>query len=157
MDIQLLTVGKTNQGYIQTGIDEYCKRLKRYIGFSIISLPDIKTSKALSEELQKEKEGEIILNYLSLSDMVILLDENGKEYTSVEFSKFIQKTLASGRKRAVFVVGGPYGFSEAVYRRADAKCSLSKMTFTHEMVRLFFTEQIYRAMTIIKGEPYHHV
>lgn len=157
MDIQLLTVGKTNQGYIQAGIDEYCKRLKRYIAFSIISLPDIKSIKGLSEALQKEKEGEVILNYLSPSDMVILLDEHGKEYTSVEFSKFIQKTLASGRKRAVFVVGGPYGFSEAVYRRAEAKCSLSKMTFTHEMIRLFFTEQIYRAMTIIKGEPYHHV
>lgn len=157
MDIQLLTVGKTNQGYIQAGIDEYCKRLKRYIAFSIISLPDIKSIKGLSEALQKEKEGEVILNYLSPSDTVILLDEHGKEYTSVEFSKFIQKTLASGRKRAVFVVGGPYGFSEAVYRRAEAKCSLSKMTFTHEMIRLFFTEQIYRAMTIIKGEPYHHV
>ena len=156
MDIQLLTVGKTNQGYIQVGIDEYCKRLKRYIAFSIISLPDIKSSKCLSEALQQEKEGEIILNYLSPSDMAILLDEHGKEYTSVEFAKFLQKTFASGRKRAVFIVGGPYGFSEAVYRRADTKCSLSKMTFTHEMVRLFFTEQVYRAMTIIKGEPYHH-
>ncbi len=156
MEIQLLTVGKTNQSYIQTGIDDYCKRLKRYVAFNIVSLPDIKSTKGITEVQQKEKEGELILNYLSPSDMVILLDEHGKEFTSVEFSKFLQKTFASGRKRAVFVVGGPYGFSEAVYRRADAKCSLSKMTFTHEMVRLFFTEQIYRAMTIIKGEPYHH-
>ncbi len=156
MDILLLTVGKTTKDYIRTGIDDYFNRLKRYIGFSIETLQDVKVKKNTSELLQKEKEGENILNFISPSDFCILLDEHGKEYTSVEFSTFLQKTMASGRKRAVFVIGGPYGFSEAVYRRADAKISLSKMTFTHEMVRLFFTEQLYRAMTIIRGEPYHH-
>lgn len=156
MDIQLLTIGKTTQPYIIEGLDEYCKRLKRYINFKIECLPDIKSPKALTESQQKQKEGENILNHLSPSDLCILLDEHGKEFTSIEFSKEIQKIMASGRKTAVFVVGGPYGFSEEVYKRADGKISLSKMTFTHEMIRLFFTEQIYRAMTILRGEPYHH-
>lgn len=156
MDILLLTVGKTTQSYIQAGIDEFSKRLKRYISFKIECLPDIKTTRTLTAEIQKEKEGDMILNYLSPSDHVVLLDEHGKEFNSVEFSSFIQKIMASGKKRCIFVVGGPYGFSEQVYRRADSKISLSKMTFTHEMVRLFFTEQIYRAMTILRGEPYHH-
>lgn len=156
MDFQLLTIGKTIQSYIQKGIDDYCKRLKRYINFTIFTIPDVKNVKSLSALQQKEKEGELILNHLSPADFCILLDERGKEFTSIEFSLFLQKIMYSGKKRLIFVVGGPYGFSDAVYNRADAKCSLSKMTFTHEMVRLFFTEQIYRAMTIIKGEPYHH-
>lgn len=156
MDIQLLTIGKTSLNYIQKGIDDYCGRLKRYVNYRIISLPDIKSSKALTESLQKEKEGEMIISHLSPSDYCILLDEHGKEFSSVEFARFIQKIMASGRKRIVFVIGGPYGFSEMVHRHADSECSLSKMTFTHEMVRLFFTEQIYRAMTILRGEPYHH-
>lgn len=156
MEIILLTVGKTTQSYVQTGIDEFSKRLKRYVPFKIECLSDIKTTKTLAAEIQKEKEGESILNYLSTSDHVVLLDEHGKEFTSVEFSSFIQKVMASGKKRCIFVVGGPYGFSQQVYKRADSKISLSKMTFTHEMVRLFFTEQVYRAMTILRGEPYHH-
>lgn len=156
MDILLLTVGKTTKDYIQTGIDEFCNRLKRYISFSIQNIADVKVKKNTPESLQKEKEGESLLSFISSSDFCILLDEHGKEYSSIEFSSFLQKTMASGKKRSVFVIGGPYGFSEAVYQRADAKISLSRMTFTHEMVRLFFTEQLYRAMTIIKGEPYHH-
>lgn len=156
MEILLLTVGKTTQTYVQKGIDEFTSRLRRYIGYRIESIPDVKNTKALTPDVQKTKEGEAILNHLSPSDYCILLDERGKEFSSVEFSVYLQKIMASGRKRAVFVVGGPYGFSPEVYARADSRISLSKMTFTHEMVRLFFTEQVYRAMTILRGEPYHH-
>lgn len=156
MEIILLTIGKTTRDYVNKGIDDYMQRLKRYIPFKIIALPDIKTSKAVTNERQKEKEGELILNFFSLSDYCILLDERGSEYTSVLFASKLQKIMSSGRKRAIFVIGGPYGFSQQVYDRADEKISLSKMTFTHEMIRLFFTEQVYRAMTILKGEPYHH-
>lgn len=156
MEITLLTVGKTTTGYIQTGIEEYCKRLKRYVQFGIKSLPDIKNSKKMSEDLQKSAEGNLIINELSQSDYVVLLDERGEMPTSRGFSEFLQKGMLSGKKRMVFIVGGPYGFSPDVYARADAKLSLSRMTFSHEMIRLFFTEQVYRAMTILKGEPYHH-
>lgn len=156
MDILLLTVGKTTTSYIQTGIDEYCKRLKRYVPFSIKSLPDIKNSRKLSESQQKEEEGKLILSDLSASDHVVLLDERGEMMTSRGFSDFIQKVMLGGKKRMVFVIGGPYGFSSNVYSRANSKLSFSKMTFSHEMIRLFFTEQVYRAMTILKGEPYHH-
>lgn len=156
MDIVLLTVGKTTTSYIQTGIDEYCKRLKRYITFSIKSLPDIKNSRKLTESQQKEEEGKVILNELSASDHVVLLDERGEMFTSRGFSDFLQKGMLGGKKRMVFVVGGPYGFSPQVYSRANSLLSFSKMTFSHEMIRLFFTEQVYRAMTILKGEPYHH-
>lgn len=156
MEITLLTVGKTTQSFVIAGLEEYLKRLKRYTPYSIVTLPDIKTSKTLTPAIQKEKEGETILSSLSPADICILLDEHGREFTSLEFADYLRKTLASGRKRAVFIVGGPYGFSDAVYQRADYKISLSKMTFTHEMVRLFFTEQVYRAMTILRGEPYHH-
>lgn len=156
MDIVLLTIGKTGTNYLRTGIDDYCKRLKRYVPFSIRCLPDLKNTRKLSEPQQKEAEGRLIIASLSQSDLVILLDERGKMYTSIEFSGFINSAMVSGRKRLVFVVGGPYGFSQEVYDRADGKLSLSKMTFSHEMVRLFFTEQIFRAMTILRGEPYHH-
>ena len=156
MEIILLTVGKTTQTYVRSGIEEFTKRLKRYTPFRIDSLPDIKAAKSMTPDIQKEKEGEAILGCLSPSDLCVLLDEHGKELTSMEFASYLQKTMASGRKRAVFVVGGPYGFSKCVYGRADYKISLSKMTFTHEMVRLFFTEQVYRAMTILRNEPYHH-
>jgi Uncharacterized conserved protein len=156
MEILLLTVGKTTQPFIKQGIEEYLKRLRHYVAYKIESIPDIKNPRAQSEENLKQKEGEAILSYISACDLCILLDERGKEMTSVEFSSFVQKLMLSGRKKAVFVVGGPYGFSKDVYDRADAKISLSKMTFTHEMIRLFFTEQLYRAMTIIRGEPYHH-
>ncbi|MDE7402867.1 MAG: 23S rRNA (pseudouridine(1915)-N(3))-methyltransferase RlmH [Muribaculaceae bacterium] len=156
MEILLLVVGKTGIGYVKEGITEYCNRLKRYVPFSILEIPDIKGSKGLSQAQQKEKEGIEILSKLTPADNVVLLDEHGKLYTSIEFSNVLQRLMATGRKRIVFVVGGPYGFSEAVKNRADSLLSLSKMTFNHEMVRLFFTEQIYRAMTILRGEPYHH-
>lgn len=156
MEIILLTVGKTTQSFIIKGIEEYLKRLKRYISFQIVCIPDIRTTKSLTPDAQKDKEGESILDAISKSDYVVLLDERGREFTSTDFAEYIQKIMASGRKRAVFIIGGPYGFSKEVYSRADAKVSLSKMTFTHEMVRLFFTEQVYRAMTILRGEPYHH-
>ncbi len=156
MDIILLTVGKTTTNYIQTGIDEYCKRLKRYLPFSIKHLPDIKNARKLTESQQKEEEGKLILAELSSSDNVVLLDEKGEMLTSRGFSEFIQKGMLGGKKRMVFIVGGPYGFSQDVYARANAKLSFSRMTFSHEMIRLFFTEQVYRAMTILKGEPYHH-
>lgn len=156
MDIILLTIGKTSTGYIKTGIDEYCKRLTRYVKFTIKNLPDIKNTKKMTEDKQKAEEGLLILSELSPSDLVVILDERGDMPTSRGFSEFIQRGMLSGKKRMVFVVGGPFGFSEAVYSRADSKLSFSRMTFSHEMIRLFFTEQVYRAMTILKGEPYHH-
>lgn len=156
MEIILLAIGKTTQDFVISGLQEYLKRLKRYVAYSIVTLPDVKGGKSIPEERQKELEGNMITDFLADSDMVVLLDERGKEYASREFAGVLQKWMASGRKRIVFVVGGPYGFSRAVYDRCDTKISLSKMTFTHEMVRLFFTEQIYRAMTILRGEPYHH-
>lgn len=156
MDIQLLTVGKTSISYVRSGIEEYLKRLKRFVPYSISELPDARKSGKISESEQKEAEGDLILRSLNDSDMVVLLDERGKEYTSREFASFLERAMASGRKRLVFVVGGPYGFSQRVYDRADSKLSLSKMTFNHEMVRLFFTEQIYRGISILHGLPYHH-
>lgn len=156
MDIVLLTVGKTTISFVNEAIIEYEKRLKRYVPFSIVSIPDIKNTKSLTEEKQKQAEGEQILQRLSSGDFVVLLDERGKEFTSMEFAEYLQKQMSAGRKRTVFVVGGPYGFSREVYERADGKVSLSRMTFNHEMVRAFFTEQVYRAMTILRGEPYHH-
>ncbi|MDE7413738.1 MAG: 23S rRNA (pseudouridine(1915)-N(3))-methyltransferase RlmH [Muribaculaceae bacterium] len=156
MEIELLTVGKTTIGFVKEGIDEYCKRLRHYIGYSIQSLPDVKKSASLNAERQKEAEGEMILSKIQPCDFVVLLDERGKEFGSMEFSAYLEKQMVAGRKKVIFVVGGPYGFSRAVYERADGKVSLSRMTFNHEMVRLFFTEQVYRAMTILRGEPYHH-
>ncbi len=156
MEITLITVGKTTTDYIQTGIQEYCKRLKRYVPFSIKHLPDIKNAKKLTESQQKDEEGKLILAELSVSDYVVLLDERGEMLTSREFSVFLQKGMLGGKKRMVFIIGGPYGFSPDVYARANHKLSFSKMTFSHEMIRLFFTEQVYRAMTILRGEPYHH-
>lgn len=156
MEIELLTVGKTTIRFVEDGIAEYSKRLKHYIPYSIKSLPDVKNASKMDQAKQKEAEGEKILDAISNSDFVVLLDERGKQYSSIEFSTFLEKQMISGRRKVVFVVGGPYGFSQPVYNRADSLLSLSKMTFNHEMVRLFFTEQIYRAMTILRGEPYHH-
>ncbi len=156
MDIVLLTIGKTNISYIKEGIDVYCKRLQRYIPYKIIELPDIRKSGKISEQEQKDAEGQMILKQLTDSDKIYLLDERGKEYTSREFSSLLEREMGSGKKRLVFVVGGPYGFSKSVYERSDALLSLSKMTFNHEMVRLFFTEQIYRGISILNGLPYHH-
>ena len=156
MEISLIVIGKTNARYLQEGIDEYIKRLKHYIPYSITVLPDIKNTKKLPEEQQKEAEGKLMLDALKPGDCLVLLDERGKEFTSVAFADYLQRKMNAGLRRLVFVIGGPYGFSQSVYDRADEKISLSKMTFSHEMIRLFFTEQVYRAMTIQRGEPYHH-
>lgn len=152
----LLVIGKTDAAYVREGIGEYEKRLRRYIPYEMKVLPDVKNAKNMGESLQKEKEGEMILEQLQATDLVVLLDEKGCQYTSLEFSDFLAQKMLGGVKRLVFVIGGPYGFSEAVYRRANDKLSLSRMTFSHQMVRMIFAEQIYRAMTILKGEPYHH-
>jgi len=157
MKISFILTGKTEDKYLLEGFANYEKRLKHYTVFETIIIPALKNTKALSEEQQKQKEGELLLKLISNSDILILLDENGKEHSSVAFSEFIQKQMNSGIKNLFFVVGGPYGFSNAVYKRANGKISLSKMTFSHQMVRLFFVEQLYRAFTILKNEPYHHL
>lgn len=156
MEVMLLTVGKTTIPFVTAGIEEYTRRLRHYLPYSIKAIADIRKAGQMDKERQKEEEGKRILESVAAGDYLVLLDERGREYTSVEFAAYMEKQMAAGRKRMVFVVGGPYGFSPAVYARADAKISLSKMTFNHEMVRLFFTEQLYRAMTILRGEPYHH-
>ena len=156
MKIYLLVIGKTDEAYLQKGIDIFLKRIPHYISFGMKVIPDLKNSKNLSEEQQKEKEGELIIQQLTSSDELFLLDERGIENSSVEFARFLEKKMLSGIKRLVFVIGGPYGFSATIYSRANGKLSLSKMTFSHQMVRLIFAEQLYRAMTILKGEPYHH-
>ena len=156
MTIKLLAIGKTDSSELQELIDVYQKRLQHYINFEIEIIPDLKKTKNLSEEQQKNKEGELILKKLSPTDALILFDEKGKQYTSIEFSQYLQKKMNSGIKQLVFLIGGPYGFSNEVYNKASGKISLSKMTFSHQMVRLFITEQIYRGYTILKNEPYHH-
>lgn len=156
MKIELAVIGKTSIGYLKQGIDEYIKRLKHYAPFEIKYIDDIKNTKNISEDQQKRTEGAKILSLLDKSDFVVLLDEHGKEYTSMQYSSYIQKRMLSGVKKVVFVIGGPYGFSQEVYDRANDKISFSKMTFNHEMIRLIFTEQLYRAYTIINHEPYHH-
>ena len=156
MTIKLLAIGKTDSSELQELIDVYQKRLQHYINFEIEIIPDLKKTKNLSEEQQKNKEGELILKKLSPTDALILFDEKGKQYTSLEFSQYLQKKMNSGIKQLVFLIGGPYGFSNEVYNKASGKISLSKMTFSHQMVRLFITEQIYRGYTILKNEPYHH-
>lgn len=156
MKIELAVIGKTSIGYLKQGIDEYIKRLKHYVPFEIKYIDDIKNAKNISEDQQKRTEGTKILSLLDKSDFVVLLDEHGKEYTSMQYSSYIQKRMLSGTKKVVFVIGGPYGFSQEVYDRANDKISFSKMTFNHEMIRLIFTEQLYRAYTIINHEPYHH-
>lgn len=156
MKIVLCVVGKTSTDYIRVGVDEYAGRIRRFIPFDIRVIPDIKTTKKLTEQAQKDAEGEQILAQLSASDYVVLLDERGKELTSRGFSEFIEKKAQTVQKNLVFVIGGPYGFSKAVYNRADMQLSLSKMTFPHELIRIFITEQIYRALTIARNMPYHH-
>ena len=156
MKITLILNGKTEDDFIVKGFGVYEQRLKHYIAFETVVITALKNTKAFSIEQQKQKEGDLISKSIQSSDRVILLDENGKEYNSVAFSEFIQQQMNSGIKNLVFVVGGPYGFSEEIYKRANGKISLSKMTFSHQMVRLFFVELIYRAMTILKNEPYHH-
>ena len=155
MKITLLVVGKTTDQRLQTLIEDYQQRLKHYIPFEMVVIPDLRNAKALTQTQIKEQEGIEILRRITPAMDVILLDEHGREYRSIEYAQWIQKKMAAGRDVTV-IVGGPYGFSPAVYERANGKISLSKMTFSHQMIRLFFTEQIYRAMTILRGEPYHH-
>jgi len=156
MNIKLLTIGKTDNKNLQTLIEEYSKRLSFYVKFDLEIIPDIKNVKNMSEAQQKEKEGELILSKITPTDHLIILDENGKEFSSVGFSDFLQKKMNAGIKTLVFVIGGPYGFSETVYQKASGKISLSQMTFSHQMVRLFVIEQMYRGFTILRNEPYHH-
>lgn len=156
MKIHFLVVGKTNGQLYNEAIDDYRNRLKFYIPFEMEVIPELKNAKSLSFEQQKEKEAELILKSLQAGDYVVLLDEKGKEFTSMQFAAYLEKKMQTVPKRLVFVVGGPYGFSKRVYDAASEKISLSKMTFSHQMVRLFFIEQIYRAFTIINNEPYHH-
>ena len=155
MKTLLILVGKTTDKHFQTGISDYAERIGHYMPFDIVTIPELKNTKSLSEEQQKQAEGELILRQLQPSDVVVLLDEHGIELRSVELAAWLQKKQAAAR-RLVFVIGGPYGFSPQVYARANEQLSLSRLTFSHQMVRLVFVEQLYRACTIIKGEPYHH-
>ena len=156
MKIKLIAIGKTDDKNLIRLIDDYQKRLQHYIKFELEIIPDLKYVKNLSQNQQKEKEGGLILKRITSTDQLILLDEKGYEFRSIEFSRFLQKKMNSGIKQLVFVIGGPYGFSEAVYQNAQGKVSLSKMTFSHQMIRLFMIEQLYRGFTILKNEPYHH-
>ena len=156
MNIELIVVGKTDMKEVSALVDMYSKRINHYAKFSITYLPDLRNTKNLSEPQQKVAEGDMLLKDVTVGDYVVLLDEAGEEMRSVAFAHWLQKRMNSGVRRLVLMIGGPYGFSEAVYARANAKLSLSKMTFSHQIVRAIFTEQLYRAFTIIKGEPYHH-
>jgi len=156
MKITLLTVGKTDVKWVREGLDLYMSRLMHYVPFCLEEIPQLRNASALSREQVKEREGGLILNKLKATDEVILLDERGKELRSLELAALLEEKLSRSPRDLVFVIGGAYGFSRAVYERADARLSLSKMTFSHQMVRTIFAEQLYRAMTIIKGEPYHH-
>jgi 23S rRNA (pseudouridine1915-N3)-methyltransferase len=151
----LILVGKTADKHFQTGINDYAQRICHYMPFDIVTIPELRNTKSLSEEQQKTAEGELILKQLQVSDTVVLLDEHGAERRSIEFARWLEQRQQTAR-RLVFIIGGPYGFSESVYARANEKISLSRLTFSHQMVRLIFTEQLYRACTIIRGEPYHH-
>ena len=155
MKTALILVGKTNDTHLQAIINDYAERITHYMPFEIIVIPELKNTKSLSEEQQKVREGELIMKQLTAQDTVILLDERGKQYRSLDFANWIEKQQLTAR-RLVFVIGGPYGFSSTIYDRANGKISLSAMTFSHQLVRTIFTEQLYRACTIIKGEPYHH-
>ena len=156
MKITLLVVGKTEDKYLLEGMEKYLNRLKHYIGFSLIVIPELKNTKHLTEAQQKTKEAESIMKQLSNADQVVLLDEKGKKYTSIQFSAYLNKQMIGSVQHLVFIIGGPYGFDESIYARANSSLSLSDMTFSHQMVRLFFIEQLYRAFSILKGEPYHH-
>ena len=156
MNIELIVVGKTDMKEVETLISMYSKRLNHYVRFAITTLADVRNTKKLSEAEQTRLEGEAILRLMNDSDHVVLLDERGQELRSIEFADLVQRRMSAGTKRLLFVIGGPYGFSEAVYQRANSMLSLSRMTFSHQIVRAIFTEQLYRAFTILKNEPYHH-
>ena len=156
MNIELIVVGKTDMREVEALVSMYTKRLNHYVRFAITTIADVRNTKKLSEAEQKRLEGEAILKLITDSDHLMLLDEHGLELRSIEFADMLQRRMLSGTKRLVFVIGGPYGFSDAIYQRANSKLSLSKMTFSHQIVRAIFTEQLYRAFTILKNEPYHH-
>ncbi len=156
MKITLIAIGKTEDKYLIEGIEKYLNRLKHYINFNLLIIPDVKNTKNLSESQQKNKEAEAIHKQITNSDVVVLMDEKGKKYSSVLFANYLNKQMVGSVQNLVFVIGGPYGFDESIYKRANATISLSDMTFSHQMVRLFFVEQLYRAFTILKNEPYHH-
>lgn len=156
MKITLLCIGKTDETFIKIGIENYVKRLRHYIHFDISVIPDVKNAKHLPQEQQRIKEGELLSKHLGNSDFVVLLDERGKAFRSVEFAGLLEQKMVRSVQHIVFIIGGPYGFSKELYERANQQLSLSKMTFSHQMVRLFFVEQLYRAFTILRGEPYHH-
>ncbi len=157
MKITLLVIGKTDKDFVIKGIEEYRKRLIHYVPFDMVIIPDVKNTKNMTEQQQKQKEGALLLSKIKSGDTLLLLDEKGKTFSSVGFSQFIEQKMINGNKNIVFVIGGPYGFSDEVYQAAQGKISLSEMTFSHQMIRMIFIEQLYRAMTIIKGEPYHHL
>jgi 23S rRNA (pseudouridine1915-N3)-methyltransferase len=156
MKITFIVIGKTEEKYLSEGIEKYLGRIKHYVSLKIVELPELKNTRSLTLDQQKAKEAELILKQLSPNDQLVLLDENGKEFTSVGFSDYLNKKMLASIQNLVFVVGGSYGFDESIQKRAFEKISLSRMTFSHQMVRLFFVEQVYRAFTILKGEPYHH-
>lgn len=156
MKITLIAVGKTEDKYLIEGIEKYLNRLKHYINFAIIIIPELKNTKSLTEAQQKDKEAALISKHISATDVVVLLDEKGKKYSSVAFAQYLNKQMIGSVQHLVFIIGGPYGFDEQIYKRANSSMSLSDMTFSHQMVRLFFVEQLYRAFTILKNEPYHH-
>ena len=156
MKIQLIVIGKTNQDFVEKGMREFFNRLQHYLPFEIKVIPDIKNAKNLSFEQQKEKEGELILKSIKQTDYIVLLDEHGKEFTSLQFAEYLEKKTHAISKNLIFVIGGSYGFSDKVKELAKEKISLSKMTFSHQLIRLIFVEQVYRAMTILNNEPYHH-
>ena len=156
MNIELVVVGKTDMKEVEALVVQYTKRLNHYVKFAITVIADVRNTKKLSEAEQKRLEGEAIMRVINDSDYVMLLDEHGAELRSIEFADLLQRRMLAGTKRLIFVIGGPYGFSDAVYQRANSKLSLSKMTFSHQIVRAIFTEQLYRAFTILKNEPYHH-
>ena len=156
MKITLIAVGKTEDKYLIEGIEKYLNRLKHYINFNFVIIPDVKNTKNLSEAQQKSKEAELISKQINPGDVVMLLDEKGKKHSSVSFAEYLNKQMIGSVQHLVFIIGGPYGFDESIYKRSNGSVSLSDMTFSHQMVRLFFVEQLYRAFTILKNEPYHH-
>ncbi|HWV74390.1 MAG TPA: 23S rRNA (pseudouridine(1915)-N(3))-methyltransferase RlmH [Pseudosphingobacterium sp.] len=156
MKISLICIGKTDESYLNVGIEKYLNRLKHYINFTLNIIPDIKNTKNLTQEQQKSKEAEQILKQLNQTDTIVLLDEKGSAPRSIDFAKFIDRHMLNSTQHLVFIIGGPYGFDRSIYDRAHSKLSLSNMTFSHQMIRLFFIEQLYRAHTILRGEPYHH-
>jgi 23S rRNA (pseudouridine1915-N3)-methyltransferase len=157
MKLILLQTGKTTEKYLAEGINNFADRIKKYVSFEIVTIPELRNTKNMPVNGQKIKEGEKLTEKINDDDYVLLLDDKGKEYNTLEFSRFLEKSFMLQKKRIVFVIGGPWGFSQDLYKRSDAIISLSKMTFSHQVVRLLFTEQLYRALSIIKGDPYHHI